>query len=770
MIQEYDNFIQKKRHSSSNFGIEPLWIPDNMFDFQQYVADWEIRRGRAAGFLDTGSGKTLIELVTAANYLRYTNKPVLIATPLAVAFQFLKEAEKFGIDDVEYSRDGKYKKKIVVCNYERIHYFDPSDFDCVILDECFAPDTKIKVLTENGLQEKHIKDCNSGEKVLNCTGFDTITSVKRKKVDYAIKIGFNGKEIICSPRHPFFTQRGWVAAKEITENDFIVSSDAAMRILRGGISDNKIMGKREKVLRDILLGEMANETAGNIGSGSQRFSSRKARSSKIEMVQNAGSRKGTAKNKDLKSNEQPGNAPQVFGGVESDGAQTFSAWGKWSGDDIASAIDEGCSVRQLDSGICYITGKASAGLSDKLQSRFGELRKKNCDRGGWKLSPQQKAVRQEEGRKTGFFGVESFEVLEQADSRLDNYRDESGALYFIDLSIERHPSFTINECLVHNSSILKNDMGKTRLIMTAFLKKVKYRYLYTATPSPNDYIELGTSSEALGYLGYTDMLTRFFTNNEDTVSPQGIGVEWRLKGHAEEAFFQWVASWSLSMRKPSDLGFDDSRFILPDLVVNDHAVENKAPLVVGGQYQMFNIVAKTRSEISAEQRATIEQRCEKAVELARKHEYTVYWTNLNPEADLVSFLDKDSVQIKGGMKIEQKEEILLAFLNGEIKKLVTKPKITCFGLNWQHCNHTVIFPGFSHEQYYQMIRRFYRFGQTRPVNVDRVYSDGQIRIIQALEVKAKKADNLFSKLNENLNKGFEIKSKGFDKNIILPNF
>lgn len=455
MIQEYDTFIQKKRHSSSNFGIEPLWIPDNMFDFQQYVADWEIRRGRAAGFLDTGSGKTLIELVTAANYLRHTNKPILIATPLAVAFQFLKEAEKFGIDDVEYSRDGKYKKKIVVCNYERIHYFDPSDFECVILDE---------------------------------------------------------------------------------------------------------------------------------------------------------------------------------------------------------------------------------------------------------------------------------------------------------------------------SSILKNDMGKTRLIMTAFLKKVKYRYLYTATPSPNDYIELGTSSEALGYLGYTDMLTRFFTNNEDTVSPQGIGVEWRLKGHAEEAFFQWVASWSLSMRKPSDLGFDDSRFILPELIVNDHAVENKTPLVINRQVQMFNIVAKTRKEISAEQRATIDQRCEKAVELAKKHEYTVYWTNLNPEADLVSFLDKDAVQIKGGMKIEQKEEILLAFLNGDIKKLVTKPKITCFGLNWQHCNHTVIFPGFSHEQYYQMIRRFYRFGQTRPVNVDRVYSDGQIRIIQALEVKAKKADNLFSKLNENLNKGFEIQSKGFDKDIILPNF
>lgn len=112
-LAAYQTFLESKRHRGANFGIDPLWIPDTMFDFQQYVADWEIRRGRAAGFLDTGSGKTLIELVTAVNYVRHTNKPVLIPTPLAVAFQFVKEAEKFGIDDVEYSRDGRYTKKIV---------------------------------------------------------------------------------------------------------------------------------------------------------------------------------------------------------------------------------------------------------------------------------------------------------------------------------------------------------------------------------------------------------------------------------------------------------------------------------------------------------------------------------------------------------------------------------------------------------------------------------------------------------------------------------
>lgn len=455
MNMNYQDYIASKRHTSQNFGIEPLWIPDAMFDYQKYVAEYDIRKGRCANFLDTGTGKTIIELVRAANYVRHTNKPVLILTPLAVAFQFIKEAERFGIDDVSYCRDGKYKTKIVIANYERLHYFDPSDFDCVILDE---------------------------------------------------------------------------------------------------------------------------------------------------------------------------------------------------------------------------------------------------------------------------------------------------------------------------SSMLKDAESATRIAVTAFLRKVKYRALFTATPSPNDFEELGTSSEALGYMGYHDMLTKFFTNNSDTISPNGIGVKWRLKGHATEAFFRWVGSWSISMRKPSDLGFDDSRFILPDLVETDHIVHNKKPLIINGQHQLFNIVAKSRKEIAAEQRATIEGRCEKAVELASGHDFSVYWCNLNPEAELCRKLDKDSVELKGGMKLEEKEEILIAFSEGQIKKLITKPKITCFGLNWQHCNHTVIFPGFSYEQYYQMKKRFHRFGQKRAVYVDRISSDGGQRILQAIDAKQKKADELYTVLNRNLNTTFNQERREFDKPISLPSF
>jgi len=137
---------------------------------------------------------------------------------------------------------------------------------------------------------------------------------------------------------------------------------------------------------------------------------------------------------------------------------------------------------------------------------------------------------------------------------------------------------------------------------------------------------------------------------------------------------------------------------------------------------------------------------------------------------MVGAIDKNAVEIRGPMKIEKKEEILKAFADGEIKKLITKPKITAWGLNWQHCNHAVTFPGFSFEQYYQLVRRFYRFGQKREVTIDRVISDGQVRILQAIEAKAEKASNLFSMLNANLNKSYDVQKRAFDQTINIPSF
>jgi hypothetical protein len=452
----YAEFLQKKRHSTDNYGFEPLWIPDCAFDFQQHIIGKAVRKGRIGTFADTGLGKTLIQIAIAENIVRKTNGRVLILTPLAVAFQFIDEAARIGVDDIAHSKDGALTKKITVCNYERLHLLNPDDFVCVMLDE---------------------------------------------------------------------------------------------------------------------------------------------------------------------------------------------------------------------------------------------------------------------------------------------------------------------------SSILKNFAGKTRDQIVAFIKRVPYRFLATATPSPNDFIELGNSAEALGYMGYMDMLTKFFKSNQNSVDSnnRNIGEKFYLKPHAERDFFAWVNQWSIMVKKPSDLGFSDVGYELPALHTNKHVVHNDRTWCIGGQESLFATPAQTMTEVREEQKLTVTERCEKAVKLA-DGKTSVYWCNLNEESALLKSLDKESVEIIGGMSIDQKEEILVAFARGEIKRLVTKAKMTSMGLNWQHCNHTAFFPTWSYEQYYQAIRRFWRFGQKNEVTCDMVISEGQSRVIEALEQKTQKAIELYENLVKHANQDFSITTKEFDKQIKLPEF
>lgn len=454
---KYHDFIETKKHSVNEYGFDAVYYPEMAFDFQKYIIEKAIKKGRIGVFADTGLGKTLIQLSIAENIVRKTNRKVLILTPLAVAFQFIQEAEKIGVDSIEYSKDGKHSKKIVICNYERLHYFDSSDFECVILDE---------------------------------------------------------------------------------------------------------------------------------------------------------------------------------------------------------------------------------------------------------------------------------------------------------------------------SSILKNFNGQTKNQITAFIKKVPYRFLSTATPSPNDFIELGTSSEALGYMGYMDMLGKFFKNNQNSVDTnnRNIGEKFYLKPHAERDFFQWVNTWSIMCKMPSDLGFSDERYQLPELITNQHIVKNESIIDdVNGQMNIFNIEAKSFHEIRQEQKLTQEKRCEKAIELA-ENKCSVYWCNTNKESEILRQNDSEAVEIIGSQSIEQKEEKLIAFANGEIKRLITKAKITGMGLNWQHCNHSVFFPTWSYEQYYQAIRRFWRFGQKRDVTIDMVISDGQTRVLEALKQKTEKAKELYKNLVTNVNNNFAIEYKEFNKQVIKPKF
>jgi len=325
--------------------------------------------------------------------------------------------------------------------------------------------------------------------------------------------------------------------------------------------------------------------------------------------------------------------------------------------------------------------------------------------------------------------------------------------------------------MLDESSILKNFAGKTRDQIVAFIKRVPYRFLSTATPSPNDFIELGNSSEALGYMGYMDMLTKFFKSNQNTADSnnRNIGEKFYLKPHAEKDFFAWVNQWSVMVKKPSDLGFSDKGYELPLLHVKKHMVQNENTWCIDGQDALFAMPAKSMTEAREEQKLTVKERCEQAVQLA-KDKNSVYWCNLNEESSLLSTLDCDAVEIIGGMSIDKKEEILVAFARGEIKRLITKAKMTSMGLNWQHCNHTVFFPTWSYEQYYQAIRRFWRFGQKSEVTCDMVISEGQERVMEALEQKTQKAIELYGNLVAAANRDYSFSTKEFNKNIQLPTF
>ena len=205
------------------------------------------------------------------------------------------------------------------------------------------------------------------------------------------------------------------------------------------------------------------------------------------------------------------------------------------------------------------------------------------------------------------------------------------------------------------------------------------------------------------------------------------------------------------------------------MIVDTHTVKNNALEDGEGQLLMFTPVAKTMQEVKVEQRQTIQQRCEKAVEVTG-NQTSVYWCNLNDESSLLKELDKDAIEIKGSMNIDKKEEILFNFAEQKIKRIITKAKITGMGLNWQHCNHSVYFPTWSYEQYYQACRRFWRFGQKKKVNIKLVISDGQTRVIESLKQKTKKAIDLYENLVKNTNSNFEENEKEFNKKIIKPKF
>lgn len=456
MVIDYNTFLERKAQIDGEYGFAPEWMPDNLFDYQAALVDWSLRKGRGAILADCGLGKTLIEMVWAHNVARHTGKPVLILTPLAVAQQFVREGEKFGLD-IARSHAGEIEAPVIVTNYERLHMFRPDQFAGVVCDE---------------------------------------------------------------------------------------------------------------------------------------------------------------------------------------------------------------------------------------------------------------------------------------------------------------------------SSILKSFDGARKAEITEFMRTLPYRLLGTATAAPNDYIELGTSSEALGYLGYTDMLSRFFVNDQRTTSAyKGMfrtDGGWRFKGHAETAFWRWVASWARAMRRPSDLGFSDDGFDLPPLRMVEHTVTASRPPAG----MLFDVPAIGFHEEREERRRTIRERSEMAAALvADTGQPAVVWCDLNDEGDLLESLIPDGAQVSGRDSDEAKEEKFAAFASGELRVLITKPKIGAWGLNWQHCNHLTYFPNHSYEQYYQAVRRCWRFGQTRPVTVDIVGTVGSKPILDNLKRKSDQADRMFSELVSHMRDALSVaRSDTYNTDVEVPSW
>jgi len=321
------------------------------------------------------------------------------------------------------------------------------------------------------------------------------------------------------------------------------------------------------------------------------------------------------------------------------------------------------------------------------------------------------------------------------------------------------------------SAILKNFKGKIKNDITFFTRKIPFRLLGTATAAPNDYHELGTSSEALGYLGYMDMLGKFFKNDLNNCATGRMGgqtLKWRLKGHAELPFWRWVCSWSRALRKPSDLGFRDDDFILPPLTETEHVV--KTGFKKNGM--LFAVPAYGFREQREERRKTITERCEYAAKLVNDTgQPFVVWCHLNDEGDFLEKLIPDAIQISGKDSDEKKEEKLMAFANNQVRGMITKHVIGAWGLNLQHCNHQVSFPSHSFEQYYQGTRRFWRFGQKRPVHSDIVTTEGEVRVLQNLQRKQVQADQMFSMMIECMNNVFKIdKNNIYTKPVDLPSW
>lgn len=331
---------------------------------------------------------------------------------------------------------------------------------------------------------------------------------------------------------------------------------------------------------------------------------------------------------------------------------------------------------------------------------------------------------------------------------------------------EKLDKFIANEfdgVVLDESSILKSFTGKVRTSIIDNFSKVPYKLACTATPAPNDYMELGNHSEFLGVMTRSEMLSMYFIHDSGETS------KWRLKGHAEDVFWQWMASWCVFMNNPINLGYDIQGFTLPKLNINQIIVDGNEPIIEP-------LTLTQRRKVRKE---SLKLRCQSAANLVNSSsEQWLVWCDLNDESKMLHDLIDESTEVKGSDKPGHKVSSVLDFANQKIKCIVSKPSITGFGINWQNC-HNMIFVGLSdsYESYYQAVRRCWRFGQTEEVNVYIIISAKEGAVKQNIERKQKDAEKMQQEMialtkditKKELTKTCRLSTPyTANKNIILP--
>ncbi len=312
------------------------------------------------------------------------------------------------------------------------------------------------------------------------------------------------------------------------------------------------------------------------------------------------------------------------------------------------------------------------------------------------------------------------------------------------------------------SGILKNYSGATRNAVIAFTKSIQYRLLATATPAPNDVTELGNSVEALGVMRRVDMLARYFIHDSADTG------KWRIKGHALDAYWAFVASWARAIRHPRDIGFDQLGYDLPPMSIETKLLPSKA---LDGY--LFAMDARTLTEQREERKLTIVERCDAVAQIATSDpSQFIAWCSLNDESEMLTRMIPDAVELSGSDSDDEKEEKIAAFSNGQIQTLVTKPKICSHGINWQSCHRMSFFPSHSHEQFYQAVRRCWRFGQPIPVQVHIVTTEAEAMIVENLQRKEREAAELFGQIVKNMNAHYLAETTEYQptKQLILPSW